>query len=79
MAEGMAVLRRGRVPHIARRWGIRRSCSYTDPWELCAWREFGKTGVAFMANPVIPDLETGANGRLHSPARGLGGPPPSGL
>jgi sulfide:quinone oxidoreductase len=56
MAEGMAVA----VAHnIARKLGAYQGPALTPTLGALCLAEFGKTGVAFMANPVIPDPETG--------------------
>jgi sulfide:quinone oxidoreductase len=56
MAEGMAVA----VSHnIARELGAYNGPALTPTLGALCLAEFGKTGVAFMANPVIPDPQTG--------------------
>jgi sulfide:quinone oxidoreductase len=56
MAEGMAVA----VAHnIAKELGEYDGPALTPTLGALCLAEFGKTGVAFMANPVIPDPETG--------------------
>jgi sulfide:quinone oxidoreductase len=56
MAEGMAIT----VSHnIAKALGEYDGPALTPTLGALCLAEFGKTGVAFMANPVIPDPETG--------------------
>lgn len=56
MAEGMAIA----VSHnIAKALGEYQGPALTPTLGALCLAEFGKTGVAFMANPVIPDPVTG--------------------